>query len=400
MLDRILTYLQFGNTFCGVEHTIKDDKELLYVTRLKKTKKEVFLEDSFSSNLIEEVFRKLPRKQPIFLIINNEQVLTKSLKKDTTEAFKLVNKAFPNINISDFYYEIVKQGAKYFVSICRKSYVDNIIKEYNGLGGLVINFSLGNSIISNVISYMDSSIVFTSNALLILNNNIIETIENKDDIKEKRYNVNGLNITSFYILSLSGALSSILSNYSPLINFKDKINLLLNSFKQVRFYNQFLKIGLSFILGLLLINFLFFNFYFTELETLKATFQLNQTTKSKIITLNEDVIKAQKLSDDLFKSSVSKSSFFINSIVNSLPNSILLTEINYQPLQRQVKAEKPIELKNNMILISGESSHSNQYSEWISNLEGYDWISSVQVENYSDSKTTTSTFRILIQLSL
>ncbi len=400
MFERIKTYLLYGKHFCGVEHTSKNNEAVIHVTILKKKKKEVDVKDSFSSKSNKNAAKKLPKKQSIFLIINDEHVLTKVFDNESLDGTKLVNKAFPNINISEFYYEIIQQDTKCFISICRKAYVGALIKSYTDLDIYVVHFSFGNSIVSNTIAYIDNEFVSTSNALVSLRNNSIETIELVENIKETHYNINGLNTSNTYLLSLSGALTRILSTYNPIINFQEKRNELITVFKQIRFFNQFLKVGSVFILGVLLVNFLFFNFYFNNVKALNETSQLNQTTKSKIIKLNETVGKAQKMTDDMLKSSASKSSFYINAIVKSLPESILLSEINYQPLEKNIKRGKTIVLNQNTIIVSGASNNSTSYSKWITLLEAMTWINNVEVDSYSDSKTSSSLFSVEINIAL
>ena len=390
MFQHFLSYLQFGTRFCGVEHTLKGDQNVLYATVLKKTKKEVTIDTCFSSKDIKEAAGKLPKKQHVFIVVNTEQVLTKSLKGEPSEGLHLVNKAFPNIDVSAFYYEIIQQGSKCFISICRKVYVDGLLNEYHDNNIHVLSFSLGNLMVSNSVPFIEKSSILTSNALITTRNSLIETIDFIEDHKEENYNVNGLEVSSLYLLSLSGALTSILNGYNPTISFQEKKNELINAFKQIRFFDQFSKVGLIFILSLLLVNFLFFNFYFKKVDVLHETSQLNLTSKERIIKLSESVNKAKKMTDDMLKSSVSKSSFFVNALIHSLPESILLSEINYQPLNKNIKADKGIELQNNVITVIGTSNNSILYSEWIANLEYMDWVERVEVLDYSDSKSISN----------
>ncbi|WP_142785712.1 hypothetical protein [Changchengzhania lutea] len=398
MFNRFISYLQFGNRYCGIEHSSKNGKKTLHVTVLKKAKKEVIIDDLFSSKSIGNLSKKLSKKQHAFLVINNEHVLTKSLDNESLESIKLVNKAFPNINMTEFYYEVIQQDTRPFISICRKSFVDELIKKYTDLGISIVNLSFGNSVISSVASYLKVDTISTSNASITVKNKVIETIVLDETIKEEQYNINGLDSSNTYLLSLSAALSSILNNYKSTTNFQEKKAILINSFKQIRFYSLFLKMGLVFILSVLLVNFLFFNFYYNGVNQLNETSQLNQTTKSKIITLNEKVSNAQKMTDDMLKSSVSKSSFYVNAIIGSLPESILLSEINYQPILKNIKKDKAIALNQNTIMVSGTSINSVSYSQWISVLETMNWINKVEVETYSDSKTTTSLFSLKISI--
>ena len=399
MFEYLRSYLLYGNQFCGVEHTTSNDEPIIYSTVLKKTKRAVDIDEVFASSSVKKLANKLPKKQHVFLIVNNEHVLTKALKSEQTDDLKLVNKAFPNINVSEFYYEILKQDTHLFVSICRQSYVDGLIKSYTENGLYILNFSLGNTILTPVINYIDGPVILTSNSSITTENGFIKSVNLNEAIQKKQYDVNGLTISNSYVLSFSGALDLVINNYQPVINYKNKTRTLSNTYRQIRFFSQFLKIGLVFILGILLVNFLFFNFYFEKTKALNEASQINQAAKETVIKLNETVSKLQKMTDDMLKSSASKSSFYINTIVNSLPESILLSEINYQPLEKRIKKDKTIMLQKNTIIVSGNSNDSQRYSEWISVLENVNWVANIDVIDYSDLKMTTSHFSIKINMT-
>lgn len=399
MLNQLKTYLEYGNYFCGVEHASQDDQEKLYATVLKKKRNKIdvqsFLEEDSFSNLIT----KLRKKQPVFLIINNDNVLTKQIESEQIEVAKLVYNAFPNINLDDFFYEVFSKEKNHFVSICRKIYIEELISEYKKKEVSIIDISLGNSIVSSIISYLDSKDILTSNSLISIENKIISSIEKKETNETIKYDVNGLTVSNYHLLSLSGALNSILEHFHSITNFDILKQSLNNGFRQLRFYTQFLKFGLVFLLGILLVNFFVFNHYFNKVNTLQQTSQINQTTKQKILELNINVGKSQKMVEDMLKSNSSKSSFYVNAIIQLLPSSVLLSELNYQPVLKRIRDGQPIEINNNTILISGESNNSILFSNFINDLETLTWVKKVEVLNYEDASTTVSNFSIKLNMT-
>lgn len=406
MFDAISTYLQFGSRFCGIEHTSENGplhrrggQDKLYVTLLKKTKKEVDIESSFNVTTIKTLAEKLLKNQHAVLIINNESVLTKKIESDQTDNLKLVYKAFPNIKLEDFYYEVLKQESTHFVSICRKTYIEELINEYKTNCVFIIDISLGNISASGITDYINSKIVSTTNAhITIEEDKSISAIEKVTDLQQTNYDANGIKISNTQLLSFSGALNSIVNNYHPHTNFVVYKQLLLNNYKHSRFFSQFLKFGLAFLLGLLLINFFFFNHYYNSVNELQQTSQINQATKSKVFGLNETVNKTKKMVDDMLKSSTSKSSFYVNDIIGSLPSSILLTELNYQPLLKRIKTEQTIENNINTILISGTSNNSESFSKWITSLESMDWIKKAEILSYGEISRSSADFSIKLNI--
>ena len=397
MTERLLTYLNYGNRFCGIEHTKQKGEGCIYATLLKQSKKELQEESYFESKSIQDISIKLPKNQHIVLVVNNDNVISKTIESEQQNALKLVYKSFPNINLEDFYFEVLSQKNKHFIALCRKDYVNNLIDEYTKQKLWVIDLALGNNLVGSISSFLDETKIYTSNTKIELENGQIYQIE-KSNTQSENYNINGLEISNNQLLSFSGALQTVLKNNATETNFIATKNSLLNDFKQVRFFNTFLKIGGLFILGLLLVNFFFFNHYFNKVNELKQVSEINQSTKNQIIELNETVSKKQKMVDDILKSNGSKSSFYSNSIIHSLPKTILLSEFNYQPLLKRIKSDKPIELDENNITISGTSIDSEAFSNWLSYLEHEDWIDKVVTIDYGATASSRSDFEIKIVL--
>ncbi|GAA3614646.1 hypothetical protein Q4Q39_02605 [Flavivirga amylovorans] len=389
MLRGIKTYLEYSNLFCGVEHSYKGGQDIIYTTLLKKKKKVLVVENRFEDLSFDKTISKLPKKQHICLIINNDHVLTKLIDSPETVALKIVYKAFPNIDLNDFYYEVLNQKKSQLVTICRKTYVDALVNHYSEDGFFVINVSLGNSIVYGISEFLKSQDIITSNATVSFENHAVYAIE-KTQIKDNTiFNINGLEITNDYILSFSGALNTLLNKFNPVTNLDELTSSLKNNFKQTKFFNVFLKLGLVFILTILLINFFVFYYYFNEVKTLQQTSQVNQTAKAKILELNEHVTKSQKIVEDMLKGNSSKSSFYVNTLIQSLPNSILLTKLNYHPILKRIKSEQPITIDNNALLIGGESNDSELFSKWLADLENFNFVNKVDILNYEDLKSNS-----------
>ncbi len=400
MLNNLKTYLNYGNRACGLEHATINGVETFIGTILIKRKKKLDVEATFKVSSIEQLSSKIKKTQHVFLIINNDQVLTKSLETTPeTNPNHIVTSAFPNLNISNFYYEIIKQGEKFFVSICRKTYVDDLIINYKKEGINIINISLGNNIISNITNFIDTTELISSNAKLALNNKLISSLEKQEKIKEHDYNINGLQVNSLGLLSLSGALETNINNYNSDSNFEALIKTLKNDYSQSRFFQQFIKIGLVIVLSILLVNFFVFNYYFNEVNALKQASAINNTTKQDLLKLNEAVEKSQKMVEDMLQSSSSKSSFYINNIVESLPETILLSHVNFQPLTKKLKENKPVITNTNTIIFSGESVNSETFSKWIASLDDLNWVNSIDILSYEDTSLSKSKFNLKLSMT-
>ncbi len=400
MVQYLKSYLFYGNYFCAVEHTSKDDKDYFYCTVLKKKKKEIIIHNIFESDSLNAITNKIKTNWPIVLIINNSKTLTKNLlnlnhQKDN---LGIISSAFPNVDISNFYFEIIETEKTHIVSICRKALIDNIIQKYTSKKLNIIDFSIGNSCISSIVNYLETSHIYTSNSKINFLDNNIHSIEQTQNKEKIIYYVNGLEISNKNILSFTGALGAIIFGQLNPTNFKKKKEELIATFKNTRIFNLLLKTGLVFILTILLINFSLFNFYFEKVKKLEESSQVNHIVKNDVQRLMNDVDKSQKIVNEILKNKTSKSSYYVNDLINRLPKSILLSELNFQPLQIRIKKDNPIQIEKNMINISGTSNNSSMYSLWIKDLEQSSWIQKIEVANYSHISKTKSNFTLKVYL--
>jgi len=394
MFEKIKSYLKYGNHFCGVEHCTIDGEELLYGVVLKRNKKELVLKETFEEKDLEGLINKLPKKLHVSLIINTDKVITKLIKGQFKDGLTALNNAFPNIDSNAFLYQAIIGVDSSLVSICRKEDVEDLISQYRSLGMYVIDIGLGVSKVVDISEWLLVDRVQLSNTELVLENNQVINFEKAKPLQVTNYNINGIDIQSPFVLALAGALSSVLQAKEIQTNYSKFIQELQEEFKQKRFFSQYLKIGLVTIFGILLINFVVFNHYFNKVNDLSEVAVFNKSTNDKVKLLSLEVTKSQKLYEDVLKISNSKSTFYLNHIAKSLPRTILLEQVNYQPLLKRIKSGQTIELNLNTIEIKGLSSDSDAFSKWVQALERNEWISKLEIMDYSDVSKTESMFKL------
>jgi hypothetical protein len=399
MLEKLKQYLLFGNTFYGVEHTVIENKETIIVLSLKKKKNDLDFGLNKTTVSIENLASFIPKKAGVTLVINNDKVLSKKIPFSKDEDSKLIQNAFPNINLNEFYFDVLRQKNSCFIAICRKQYVDTLIEDYRNKNLYVLNVAFGNHVISNISEFIDSEEVVTSNALIVKDQVGIDNINKESNTITQEYDINGLNVSNMFLLSFAAILELVLSKkVNEHSNFESTHAILINDYEQQRFFSQFLKVGLLFVLTILFINFFIFNHYFNKVSDLRQTSQINETSRQQLIVLKNDVDKKEKFINDILKSESSRSSFYANAVMVSLPESISITEFNFQPLTKRVKAEKPIEYELNTILLNGAISIAGDISSWVSELEQLEWVEKVIITEYSESNKSLTEFSLLITI--
>ena len=398
MFKQLGTYLKHGNQFYGIELTTINNSPCVKGVTLKKQKNTLDIKDTIEVTSLEALFNKLKTPQSFSLVINDSNVITKKVESSHNEPKKILFSAFPNIQMNDFWYEIISEKNIHFVSICRQDYVLSIQNQFKQEKHNIQSISLGSSLVKTLKSWISNNIIETTNACIELEENKIENINIKSSESTKQYNINGIKLSNNHVLSAASALQLVVNNNYSVSNLEELNTELKSSFYSKRFQKLFLIGGLATIFTLLLINTIFFNHYLKEVNLLRETSTLNLASKQKMIAVSKGVEEKKKIVEDIQKNGSSRASYYLNNIVNSLPNSILLSETNYQPLTKRLSEGKTIEQNLNTITVTGTTNDSSQFSTWLNELETSNWVNSIAIIEYTDLSKHKSSFNIKIEL--
>ena len=387
-----LNKLLYGSVFCCVEYTPLNCYTLIL---LKKSKNELKIISQENYKNMETLVSTLKDQNHVFLVVNNSQVVTQNILTIYKEDKNAVKAAFPNINLKEFYYDVLNTKASTLVSICRKVEIQKILDQFSAHEISVIQFSLGNSVFKNLVPFLNDMSINTSNGVFEVKNRAIVGWKKEKKIL-KTYDINGLRINTDHILPLGGILSY--HNGLEIIE-KDEIRkILTNSFKQKRIYFLGIRFGLGFLLISLMINFFVFSSYSRKVSVLNDELIVSETYKKKFLNLDETVGMKKLLINNMNKTSNSKVIWYIDRITGSVPNTVLLEQINYQPLSRIIQKDKTVEYMSEIITITGEAYDYNDLINWLSKLENIEWIKEVVV-NYAGESLKETIFDLQVHLN-
>lgn len=373
--------LIYGKNYTAIEHAENNSFNLLQLT---KQKNELVISNNEQTHSFEKNIEELKGQKHIFLIVNNEKVLSKKVTDTSLERTSIVRNAFPSISMSDFYYEILVTETDSFVSIVRKEVVDKIISAYKEKGISVIDFSIGNLVIKNLKDLIGDKTLFSSNAKIYFDSKTIKEIS-KENTSKVIYSINDLEVSNTTILPLAGIISYYSKNASSTISEELKENYI-----QKLFFDVGLKVGLGFLMMILLINFLFFSSYREQVSNLTGELQLSETYKNQLNSLQSEVTQKKQLVESVNSASNSKLSKHIDELGVSVPNTVLLSQIQYQPKKGIQKAYKKLQFESNKLMVKGTSKENEAFTKWISVLEKTTWIQNVSINAYGKGKKTNS----------
>lgn len=402
MLKLLKTYFTKGNTFYGLKVYQVENINKFHLVEVVKKKGELTITNSQGFDTLQELSKLCKTSIPIYLICNTSDVITKQLDSGSNlKNLAAVEYSFPGLELENFYYQISELKNQLLVSIAKKKSVDAHLHQLKKMDFNVVGFSLGLTSLSTILNYIDSETIYTNSKRITFGSNVnakfsISKIEESSNVT---YTVNGLQIENSALVAFSGVLDFLSNRISHDSNFNTYIQKLQNEFKRNRIFKIIWKSYLVFLLFVLLSNFLFFNFYFNQVDSLIESLTFENENKKNLVTIKNRVSKKERRVDAVLSVSNSRTSYFLDKLGSSIPKSILLDEIQYQPLTKPVQPEKPIELQENIIIVMGNCIDSEDFSSWIAGLEIFEWVQSVETLDYDYKNQNSSTFKIKISVA-
>ncbi len=396
MLFDKLKNIIIGNQFIGIEIFAENEFEKVNCILVKKNKNELSIIDSLKFNSIDEIKEEKATEIPIILSLNTNKVLSKEVDSiEKTDSF-LVKKAFPNLNLDEFYYQIWRFSDKSSVSIVRKSYVNEIIDSLKKNKKITINsVFIGLSTLENVLNYINNDSVFLNGKEYNKNSNLI-TFSNLT--KPVNYDLDGIEIKNTDLLSFSSIISFI-KNKKDIGTIDELNSTLKNNVFQDLFFKKFSRFSIYSILIILLINFIFFNYYFNKFNEMNILSEQNNINITTIEELKKSINEKEKILKEFTVPNTQKLSVIINEIIVSIPTSILLNEVQFQPIEKKGSIEKPTTYLNNNILISGKTISNDEFTEWIDLISNKEEYNKVTILNFGKDESKDLSFTIKIELN-
>ncbi|SNY99671.1 hypothetical protein [Flagellimonas pacifica] len=400
MLDALRTYVEKGKVFQGLEIFERDGTIKFHFVETRIKQKELIISEHHQFGTLSQLQKVVQPSVPLCLVYNASGVITKIGKPSTTLKGKAsVEQLFPGLNFENFYFQIAHLKESQVVSIVKNTVVEEYLAKLMDMKLNVVGVSLGISSLELVLEHINQDTIYTHTKKITLGNTDNHSFHiTKFDAHNTShtYNINGLNIDSSALLTFSGILNFLSPTSIDRTNFDHLTQSLLFKFKNNRIFSLSLRTSLIFVLFVLLVNFLVFSAYFNKTQAVQEKLAFDNETRKSLTLIQDRVSEKEKKVEAVLSSSNSRTSFYMDRIAGSIPQHILLTEMQYQPLKKPVQESKPIELDINSFLVMGTCTQSEEFSNWIQKLEGIEWIKAVETMDYDYKNSSSSIFKIKI----
>ena len=397
MINTLTKYTPIGHHFYGLEVCQFKDGQRFFLIKVRRRKKELESAEQMAFEDLETMGKSIKPSIPLFLTVNTKDVITKNARDSKLEDKALANSLFPNMDYDLLYFEIYSLGSERFVSIVRKNIVSDILNKLIALKVSIFSISIGLSGVRPLLDYInENEIVGTTYKLIKEPPNKGITIANIEQEDDQFYNLSGLQVQNWYLLGFGSVASHLLlptKTNSSMVALNEGLGA---EVKNKKLLSLLTSSSVLLFLGVLLINFLFFDHFRSSIQNLTDKQAINAKSLEQISQLKERVESKERRLEKALSTSNSKVSFYLDELGQTVPNTITLEEMVYQPLLKSKKDSNPIAYTLNEIRITGLTGNGVDFSQWVAEMERLNWVNQVKTLEYDYQTKKTSMFELRV----
>lgn len=346
-----------------------------------------------------ELSNKLPKLLPVFLSLRGKAVVSKKINRNSTN-HNGANAGLIGFSEGDYYKQNVESdNESCFISLIRRTHLDHLLSELSKNDIAVNGVCLGSFSVVNLIDSGDKekTIVTPYEDIRVFNNRVtafeVNINDNSPSLQYGGQNFRAEEILPFVAVLESYLVDSYLSGEVMLVNKNS------TDYSYKRKTRAVGIISLLVLLGVLLINYTLYSFQEKKNSELNRIYSQYREDFEKLDRLKKDYQDKKSLivgfnisgSDDITK--------YADIIGYSLPTNIILQNVTFQPLLKDVQQDKAISLDKDKIKISGYTKSSMLLGKWIDDLRINQWVKNVEITKFSAKETNRNYFEFEILLN-
>lgn len=375
-------------------------------------KKKNIIENELTQHDLEEyklIKKQLPANVPVILVLIGKGVIHKKVTHNSGDDEKvLFQKAFPNTKREDFYIQktFIDQSHS-FLSFVRCEAVDSILNEFKKNSIDVIGLYFGPFPINHIIPLLnevetDHSTINVGSTSLVIKNGLIEAIQPiSGGIIAKQIKIGEEIIDSDSIISYAAAIGYFINNNQLFTLDAQRVKDYEKEHEQKKMFFVLGRTSLIFFIVSLLINYVFFNHYYNEKNNLSAEISSQLDEINQYDTLKEALEKKKAFLSNSGFLTESKTSFYADRLAATVPDDILLDDLDINPLLKKSEADTSA-TKNfalGTIALSGTTKNSIDVGDWMKLIKRNEWVKNAELLSYSqDKELNEGRFKIMITL--
>ncbi|MEM9023003.1 MAG: hypothetical protein AAGB22_04640 [Bacteroidota bacterium] len=347
----------------------------------------------------EALAEALPKGPPVVLTLNGKGIIHRQLPEHETPDAQVVHQTLPNARIQDFYLQRYRGGTHLHSAIVRRSVLDAVLQQFESKGYRVVDVVLGPFSLVGIRPLIapDATELVLERHQLRLNGGALEEYRQLKTAEDSSYILGDERLRATHLLPFAAGFEGFYPHpqRQPL-----EAPALGNARKEQQQKRLFEVAGWSVLLilfGALLVNFLLYDHYRQQKDTLQASLSLNQEQFERLTLLQQEFSDKQALVESTGVLSAPRLSYYADQLALSTPKRITLTELELHPLAKKIKQKEQINFTQQAIRLEGIALRSIDLNGWIQDLTDMEWVADVRLVNYSrDPKQNTGEFELNI----
>ena|GEM_PF-3332594 len=402
-LTNITSWLSGTDGIFGMEVYVNAELQKEFrLVRIVKNNDNLIIDSSEAYRTIEAVAAAIPENSSVVLVVNGKGVIHRTFTLKSDDISEVIKTVFPDIKAEDFFCQLSKTTSSGILSLIRKDFVQDIIRQFEIKKINFLSLSLGPFVVADffkVIGIHSSDLVFDyyhietdndGNTMVykILSENTNNIVDVSGEKVEGIY-LNAYSVACIYLITVSNQL--VYTRVEELF-FDEQIKKHKANILKKRGGLVFLVL----ILCILLVNF----FVFSNLRKQNIAYQdhlaVYQSKLKRLDTL-ESFINAKK---DFIENAGWAEKIILSRqcdlIAQTLPAEIRLTELTIHPINiTESRNTKEIVFINKKIIIKGLTKKVVVLNEWLKILPEKTSVKELKMDDYHfDTNTQEGQFKL------
>jgi len=371
------------NTLACISVYLNGEKPVYNYILMKQKKGEIsFIKINKRVTSIKDLVKEISNRYPVVLHFYGKGILNRKVKREENYRHSILL----NANLDDFYFTDYLEEKTVYSSVIRKNAVDDILQEFAKNKLQVVGVSSGPFIAAPMAAFIDKSNFVVDDVLLKIENDEIVSFEKMED---PTGSVNIGNDRIDYDVLASMAAGAQYFNPNPKLILSNDLPFFAKNKEEAKQKNIFFRFAMGmmiFFLMLLTGNYFYLGYLNDKIEENYGELMQFEEQLADLSTLEEE----QERKENLLRSSglLGKQflSFYLMELSLSVPRDISFQTITVRPLVDEIKKKQKVEFYDHTILVTGHSKTSDVLSRWIEQLKKEEWLSKVDILEYTYSK--------------
>lgn len=365
--------------------------ETVSVTKFNKKGSKINPVGSISYDHVEKAIGSIPKHSDLIISLSGDHILTRF-----SESIDAV--LFPEIDEEEFILQTDERTPGYKLqSICRREYIDELIKQVSSNKYYLLNFVFAEVAIVSLVGILAEGVIRIGNLEYAFSNGDINRISEVQDVHvpNDQYNVSDESLNRDELISLA----------SILYHHKEegiKHGNLHFQAEQSKFFKKYKRTGLitlSCLFLLLLVNFFFYDSSKRKLERLKIEMQDKILVNKQIEALQIKLSDYNQLTNPEYGLKTQRYAFYLDRFGILRPEGLWFNTLDVFPLKKKQSSKDRTETVQNIIRLSGEVDSPSTLNHFIKSLKTESWVKNVELSNYAaESGENKAVFSIEVRI--